>query len=273
MDRTRKFLQQQGNSQISLSPEITLPEARQLIGAAFGGKTPDKGEEFMVGTVLEPLGVNSLDQESTKDRQELSAFCLGFFCHELFQKGGMALGIRKHGGDNLQAVVVFREYDTAKEKRYPKVVKKIVGFVRIVRAYLAMKHDSVGLPSILSDKQKEKIFEESSKKFSILETHMEEGHTQHGPKGPHWYVGIVASDPESQGQGYCKQAMTVLTQAADEAGMPCYLECSDAKRAYYEKFGFELTKRNIIRLGEGEELLEFPMCLMTRPCKAAHSLD
>jgi predicted acetyltransferase len=102
---------------------------------------------------------------------------------------------------------------------------------------------------------------------------MEEGHTQHGPKGPHWYVGIVASDPESQGQGYCKQAMTVLTQAADEAGMPCYLECSDAKRAYYEKFGFELTKRNIIRLGEGEELLEFPMCLMTRPCKAAHSLD
>jgi hypothetical protein len=48
----------------------------------------------MVGTILETLGVNSLDQESTKDRQELSTFCLvGLFFQELFQKGSMALGI------------------------------------------------------------------------------------------------------------------------------------------------------------------------------------
>jgi hypothetical protein len=92
---------------------------------------------------------------------------------------------------------------------------------------------------------------------------------------PRAHIGMLGLwlEPESQVQGFCKHAMSVMTQAADEARMPCYLECTDTKRAHYEKFGFELTKQNIIRLGEGDELLDFPLCLMMQPCKTAHSLE
>jgi hypothetical protein len=67
----------------------------------------------------------------------------------------------------------------------------------------------------------------------------------------------VASDPESQGHGSCKQAMTVLTEATDKCGCRAIVLC----------FGFQATKPNNMCIGEGRELLEFPGCSMTRPAK------
>lgn len=261
IDAARRFFESQedGSQDISTSPEsITFLETRKLIGAAFGGKTIEKAEDIMAAMMLKPLDLVSPEQ--AKDRQELSAFCLGFFTHELMAKGGMAFGVRKDG--KLEAVVVFREYDIATDAREPSLFGRISDIIGYLKAYLAMRKDPLGLPAILSDKSKQKKFNEALSEAMPMEDKLRKLHAEHGPKGPHWYVGLVASDPETQGQGYCKEALNLLARAADECHMTCYLECNENLRKYYEMFGFEATKGATTEL-HGVVISEG--FLMTRP--------
>jgi len=245
---------------IALHPDsISFSEARKVVGDAFGGKTASDANA-MTMSVLEPMGVGS--DERTKDRQELARFCLGFFAYELLHKGGMALGVKDDGGA-LRAVTIFREYDAEREDRVPSFCQKISSAVVSMRAYLAMKSDPVGLPSFLSDKEHQKTFQGIVKKLEPLWAEFHDWHSKHGPPGPHWYVGIVASDPDTQGMGYCKEVMKLLSSAADECGMRCYLECKDSERLYYEKFGFVAMEGKTIRINDRT----LPSYIMTRPCK------
>jgi len=260
IDAARLFFESQddGPQEISTSPaSITFFEARKLIGAAFGGKTIETADKIMSSMVLKPLDLGSPEQ--AKDRQELAAFCLGFFTHELIAKGGMAVGIRKSG--QLKAAVVFREYEISKDAQEPNIFGRISAIIGFIKAYLAMRKDPLGLPAILSDKSKQKKLKESLNKVQPMENNLRKWHAEHGPKGPHWYVGLVASDPETQGQGHCKEALNLLSRAADECQMTCYLECNDRLRKYYEKFGFQATKAVTTEL-DGMKSSGF---LMTRP--------
>ena len=64
--------------------------------------------------------------------------------------------------------------------------------------------------------------------------------------GPHWYLGMVGTRPERQGQGLGQALLAIGTDQTDAAGLPCYLETgTEANVAFYSKRGFEVT-------GEGE---------------------
>jgi ribosomal protein S18 acetylase RimI-like enzyme len=62
------------------------------------------------------------------------------------------------------------------------------------------------------------------------------------PVVPHWYLGTLGVDPDSQRQGYGAALLTHWLLSVDEAGQPSYLE-TDRERnvAFYARAGFEVS--------------------------------
>jgi ribosomal protein S18 acetylase RimI-like enzyme len=67
---------------------------------------------------------------------------------------------------------------------------------------------------------------------------------------PHWYLLIVAVDPDLQGRGLGSALMKEGLARADQANCPCYLETSSERNlAFYERHGFVVVER--ATLGDG----------------------
>lgn len=61
--------------------------------------------------------------------------------------------------------------------------------------------------------------------------------------GPHWYLGVLATDPGRQGTGLGRAVTTPMLAAADRAGLPAYLEtASDTNVAIYRRLGFAVVR-------------------------------
>jgi ribosomal protein S18 acetylase RimI-like enzyme len=60
---------------------------------------------------------------------------------------------------------------------------------------------------------------------------------------PHWYLWVLAVDPECRGQGIGGKLLEPGLAQADQNGLPCYLETMNPKNvAFYEKRRFEVVK-------------------------------
>jgi ribosomal protein S18 acetylase RimI-like enzyme len=67
---------------------------------------------------------------------------------------------------------------------------------------------------------------------------------------PHWYLLIVAVDPELQGKGAGSALVKEGLARADAAGVPCYLETSEETNiGFYRRLGFEVVASAV--LGQG----------------------
>jgi GNAT superfamily N-acetyltransferase len=59
------------------------------------------------------------------------------------------------------------------------------------------------------------------------------------PKPPHWYLGLLAVDPDLQGRGIGGALLTRMLERVDRDGLPAYLETqTEANVAWYGRFGF-----------------------------------
>ncbi|MFI9627931.1 GNAT family N-acetyltransferase [Streptomyces sp. NPDC052042] len=64
----------------------------------------------------------------------------------------------------------------------------------------------------------------------------------HRPTEPVWFLGSVGVDPEQQGRGLGAAVIRPGLLAAEEAGVPAFLETSDERNVrFYEHLGFEVT--------------------------------
>ncbi|MFE6688980.1 GNAT family N-acetyltransferase [Streptomyces sp. NPDC057743] len=64
----------------------------------------------------------------------------------------------------------------------------------------------------------------------------------HRPTEPVWFLGSVGVDPERQGRGLGAAVIRPGLHAANEAGVPAFLETSDERNVrFYERLGFEVT--------------------------------
>jgi GNAT superfamily N-acetyltransferase len=62
------------------------------------------------------------------------------------------------------------------------------------------------------------------------------------PDEPHWYLGILGTEPAEQGRGIGGALMAPVLDRCDEEGVPAYLESSKERNIpYYERFGFRVT--------------------------------
>ena len=60
------------------------------------------------------------------------------------------------------------------------------------------------------------------------------------PRTPHWYLYLVAVDPEQQGRGVGSALLAAGLARADAEALPAYLEAtSERNSALYARVGFE----------------------------------
>lgn len=67
------------------------------------------------------------------------------------------------------------------------------------------------------------------------------------PEEPHWYLGVIGSDPDVRGAGFGQALMRSGLQRCDADGAPAYLESTNESNVpYYTRFGFEVTGEIVI---------------------------
>jgi ribosomal protein S18 acetylase RimI-like enzyme len=76
---------------------------------------------------------------------------------------------------------------------------------------------------------------------------------RHPPKPPHWYLAILGTAPEAQGQGLGSAVLAPVLTRCDEDGVGAYLESSKERNiAFYARHGFRVTRE--LRLPRGPRM-------------------
>jgi GNAT superfamily N-acetyltransferase len=62
------------------------------------------------------------------------------------------------------------------------------------------------------------------------------------PKEAHWYLAILGTRPENQGQGIASEVLRPVLQRCDRDGCPAYLESSkESNIPFCQRHGFQVT--------------------------------
>lgn len=73
---------------------------------------------------------------------------------------------------------------------------------------------------------------------------IQKGMAEHHPHEPHWYLPLVAADPNWIGQGLGALLMNHALRRCDAEGIAAYLESSNPRNiSLYERCGFRITGR------------------------------
>ena len=65
---------------------------------------------------------------------------------------------------------------------------------------------------------------------------------KHHPREPHYYLGILGTDPQHQGKGLGSALLKPVLDRCDAEGVPAYLESSkESNIPFYNRHGFEVT--------------------------------
>jgi GNAT superfamily N-acetyltransferase len=66
---------------------------------------------------------------------------------------------------------------------------------------------------------------------------------RHHIREPHWYLGVLATDPRFQGRGVGTQLLAPVLAECDRESLPAYLETQKEENLpYYARFGFDIAK-------------------------------
>lgn len=64
----------------------------------------------------------------------------------------------------------------------------------------------------------------------------------HHPTEPHWYLGVLGTNPPRQGQGIGSELLRPVLDRCDRDGTPAYLESStESNIGFYARHGFVVT--------------------------------
>ena len=71
-----------------------------------------------------------------------------------------------------------------------------------------------------------------------------QGMAEHHPREPHWYLPLIAADPNWIGQGLGALLLKHALRRCDEQGVAAYLESSNPRNiSFYQRHGFEIIGR------------------------------
>jgi ribosomal protein S18 acetylase RimI-like enzyme len=87
-------------------------------------------------------------------------------------------------------------------------------------------------------------------RFHIYESHTSDLRRRY-LSGPHWYLQMLAVDPQYQGRGYAACLLHTMFARLDRDRLPCCLDTENGKNvAFYARFGFKLMEATVIPKSE-----------------------
>jgi hypothetical protein len=139
----------------------------------------------------------------------------------------------------LQACVVFREYNPAKEGT-KGILRLMVELMSHTCAYLEKKEENAGI-LLLCDRKQMALLGNFMIRADELEILSASWHAKYGPPGVHWYLSNVAA--KVSGHGHGTRLMIALTKMADRYDMDVYhLECGPGENVdFFSKFDFQVV--------------------------------
>ena len=84
------------------------------------------------------------------------------------------------------------------------------------------------------------------KRMQTFDQYIEKKHQELAPD-KHWYLSLLAVDPQHQGKGHASKLLNEMLSCIDEEGLHCYLETEGEKNvSMYQHFGFEVVDEFIV---------------------------
>ncbi len=84
------------------------------------------------------------------------------------------------------------------------------------------------------------------RKIQSLDKYVDRKHEELAPN-KHWYLTLLAVDPQYQGKGYASKLLHEMLSYIGEEGLPCYLETDGEKNvSMYQHFGFEIVEEFVV---------------------------
>ncbi len=91
-----------------------------------------------------------------------------------------------------------------------------------------------------------KIGIKALRKMQALDKYIERKHKELAPF-KHWYLAMLAVDPQHQGKRHASKLLNETLSNIDEEGLHCYLETAGEKNvSMYQHFGFEVVDEFIV---------------------------
>ncbi len=91
-----------------------------------------------------------------------------------------------------------------------------------------------------------KIGIKALRRMQSLDKYVDRKHEELAPN-EHWYLAVLAVDPQHQGKGYASKLLNEMLSYIDEEGLPCYIETDGEKNvSMYQHFGFETIDEFVV---------------------------
>jgi len=91
-----------------------------------------------------------------------------------------------------------------------------------------------------------KIGIKALRKMQEFDQYIERKHKELAPH-EHWYLAVLAVDPQHQGKGYGSKLLNEMLSYIDGEGLPCYVETEGEKNvSMYQRFGFEVVDEFVV---------------------------
>ena len=168
--------------------------------------------------ILGPQLADRADPEG--ERLEILTFFMhfGLVCNGIYPPGGAVFG-SIDGNGKLAAVNIVRLHRSGYTS--PGWWEKMWE-MRILLEQMW----SGSLPAVFANSKRKSLQQHIDTRVKkVFDETLYKLHARYAP-GPHYYVAIMSTLPENQGQGHCSKLMRALNRAADLDGLPCYLECT-----------------------------------------------
>jgi len=91
-----------------------------------------------------------------------------------------------------------------------------------------------------------KIGIKAFRKIQAFDEYIEKKHKELAPN-KHWYLAVLAVDPQHQRKGYASRLLNKMLSNIDEEGVLCYLETEGEKNvSMYQNFGFKVVGEFVV---------------------------
>lgn len=242
---------------------MSQDDISSFVGRSFAGTArtdPEMNMHWMLGPAFHKARADPERIQTMAFFQDRSVIEFG-----TMPAGGVMMGSRSHpsnGGDaSLAAVCVARRYpDGFRQDRF----ESLWGAWHMAR-------NIRNIPKLFTSSEYKTALKYANPRMDFMSNLMKTSHAEHAPM-PHWYIGIMATSPDREGEGHCSHLMRTINRAADADGVACYLETGSERMAnIYTNFGYQVVKKYTLTIPtdveEGNPPQENFTCMM-RPAKA-----